>query len=355
MEERKRKKVDDLLIISKKWSTNRGQYTSVERFCSLLKADFAEDHGRLLKMNRRIALMLKNLSSSRCAGNLPLPYNSYSAGIEFFGLKKAWKLRPSYVFFPYGDYDYNYFGFFKRFIACKIIIWTFFSEWELEHRFRNLNHFRRADLILAAGRDQTSYLMKKLPGKKTVYFPMGVDTAFFRESESYEPLRIVQAGHNRRDFETAIKALDLLYQDFPSLRVDFIGVGRVKDTIPPRPYIVIHPFLTDEEMLKVYQAASFQILPVLDGGSSNSLNEGMACGLPLVATRINNMKDYLHPDYSLTFDKGDYTCMYENCRSLLLDPDLRTSMSKAARKAALKYDWKELIHTFYRILEELAD
>jgi glycosyltransferase involved in cell wall biosynthesis len=342
----------NLLIISKKWP-NRGNYTSVERFCHILNPQFEQWHGKKINIPYKIARGIRNASQSKKSEQYSTPYSTASAMHELWGLMEIIRKRPKYIFFPYADYDYNYIGLFKKLLGIKIILWSYFSESELNNRFKSLRHFARADLILAAGHEQVKYLKRNLPGSKIEFFPMGVDTDFFFPSETVDKYRIVLSGVNRRDFDTAYRALDMLFKDYSQLKVDFIGTQAIASELPDRPYLTKHDFLSDTEMRSVYQKANIQILPLIDGGSSNSLNEGLACGLPQIVTDLPNINDYLKDTFCLRVPKSDANELYQNCKRLIEDDLLRHSFGVAAREEAMKYSWKNLTCRFEALIQTL--
>lgn len=342
-----------LQIVSKKWSSGRGSFTSVERFCFLLNPEFEQYHGKRLQIPYRIGQWLKQGSNSRRVAQLPVPYNSYSAQIEFQGIVDAARLKSKYIFFPYADFDYYYMRWARKLLGSKVILWSYFSEWELKHRFTNLNHFKSADLVLVAGKGQYRYMKSQLPFSRVHFFPLGVDTDFFQPAATFDRFTVVHSGANRRDFETLILAFDRLVEVYPQSKLELIGAFSVKEKIPARPYLKIHESLSDTEMLEVYQKANFLVLSVTDGGSSNSLNEGMACGLPVIVTDVTNIADYITDDFAFRFPVKDDLQMCELMIQLIENTVLRQSYSAASRRHALNFDWMKLRDEFLSLLKEL--
>lgn len=63
--------------------------------------------------------------------------------------------------------------------------------------------------------------------------------------------------------------------------------------------------LSSEELLQLYQSSDVLFLPLIDSTANNGMNEAMACGLPIVATRIGGVLDYLGGNYSFIANQGD--------------------------------------------------
>jgi glycosyltransferase involved in cell wall biosynthesis len=346
-------KNQDLLIISKKWGTGRGKYTSLERFCEILDPHFPDYHGQRVLVHPGISRAFKGWTNSKKSVDYTAPYNSYSFELELWGLKQALRKKFRYAFFPYADFDYFYWQYFKKLLGMKVILWTYFSEKELEERFKNLSHFEKADLILVAGRAQLTYLQNHTKKINAHYFPIGVDTDFFKPGKTYDPYRIVHVGNNRRDFTTLIKGMDIVYHEFPQIKLDLIGASNSRDSIPERPYSRIYDHLNDEDYRKILQSSNFAVLSLEDGGSSNSLLETSACGLPLVATNLPNISNYIDDKFSIIFNHGESKNLASNCIKLLNSPQLRNNMSFNARSHSLLFDWKNLRANFNNLLNSL--
>ena len=208
-------------------------------------------------------------------------------------------------------------------------------------------------MVLVAGKTQCEYIRANTKHANAHYFPIGVDTAFFTPASGYKPYRLIHVGNNRRDFSTLITATDIVYQKFPQLELVLIGASASKNIIPERPYVRVDGYLDETEYLQILQSSNFALLSLEDGGSSNSLLETCACGLPLVATRLPNISDYLDDSFSLCFEKEDASALASAALRLLTEENLRNEMALAARKHAESYDWERIRASFEEILQEL--
>ncbi len=173
--------------------------------------------------------------------------------------------------------------------------------------------------MLVAGRSQEAYLRSHAPRARVEFFPIGVDTDFFTPGDHFDPLRLVHVGNNRRDFATLVKGLDL----GPGILSAVEGgldrrLSASKHIIPARPYLTIHEHLNDHDYREILQDCNFSILSLEDGGSSNSLLECMACGLPVVVTDFENISDYINGDFALTYTPGDSTGLCNQSVLLLI-------------------------------------
>jgi glycosyltransferase involved in cell wall biosynthesis len=66
--------------------------------------------------------------------------------------------------------------------------------------------------------------------------------------------------------------------------------------------------------------------------------EALACGLPVVATRVGGIPDIVeHDKVGLLIDKGDVEGLATDLVTLRRDPDRHTRMGKAAQAFAREY------------------
>lgn len=77
------------------------------------------------------------------------------------------------------------------------------------------------------------------------------------------------------------------------------------------------------------------VLPSFAEGTSNSVIEAMAHGLPIVASDVGGLRDLLPPEAGILVPAGDSAKLAEAMQRLASDPELRARMGKAARQRYL--------------------
>ena len=83
------------------------------------------------------------------------------------------------------------------------------------------------------------------------------------------------------------------------------------------PEVEFLPFLNDNEFRDLYRKASVLILPLLEGGSSQTVNEALSSGLPIVTNEFPNLSDYTKTDSVIKHSPGDYKKMANSCLNIL--------------------------------------
>ncbi len=78
------------------------------------------------------------------------------------------------------------------------------------------------------------------------------------------------------------------------------------------------------------------VLPSFAEGTSKSVIEAMAHGIPIIATNVGGLPDLLMPDAGILVPAGDSSALAEAMQRLASDAELRRRMGRAARERYLK-------------------
>jgi glycosyltransferase involved in cell wall biosynthesis len=91
-------------------------------------------------------------------------------------------------------------------------------------------------------------------------------------------------------------------------------------------------FITDEELVRYYSASDFSILPSLWEPFGITLIEAMACGNPIVATKVGGIPEVVTGDcgFIVRPQSSEEIAAAVNC--LIGDENLRKKMAKKARE-----------------------
>jgi len=106
------------------------------------------------------------------------------------------------------------------------------------------------------------------------------------------------------------------------------------------------------------QASDIFVLPTERGareGLSNSLLEAMACGLPVVSTPLDAMKDVVKDGKnSLMVNQGDVGSLQGALERIMSDPALAAALGQAARNTVLeKFSRQSVIKAYLNLFTEL--
>lgn len=328
-----------LMFVYRTWA-RRSRFTSIERFAGLFPNVRHISNQNIPRLPSRLLRLLARSAEQSS-------YSSWSAGLELTALRDLLRYRPRVVHFLYADHDYHYFAKFARHLGTKTVGTFWFSIEEFERRMPRKAHLRKLDLVIASGRKQLDYLQSYVDEEHLAYLPLGVDTDFFIPPMDptfrwQTPHHILQVGINRRDFAVAKQAFSQLRRLMPTLELHMVGCGEAQPFFEGMEGVVFHPMLTDEHLVAIYQRSLVLLLPLLEGGSSNALNEAFATGLPVVATHMPNLEDYVSAECVILCPPGNPDAMADACLTLLKDYDYWRTVSHAARKQSEKFNWRNI-------------
>ena len=196
---------------------------------------------------------------------------------------------------------------------------------------------RKIAVRVAVSEQARSYARTALPGEYRVV-PNAIDTGAYRPApDGRGDPRILFVG--RPDPR---KGLDVLLRAFGRLgggaTLELVGVGPAEVEVGPG--VVAHGLVSDADRIRLLGEADILCAPSLGGESFGVvLLEGMASGLPVVASSIPGYRAVLPPEAGRLVPPGDDAALAEALAELVADPDLRARMGEAGRREAERYDW----------------
>jgi glycosyltransferase involved in cell wall biosynthesis len=184
--------------------------------------------------------------------------------------------------------------------------------------------------------------------------PIGVDTQRFSPSPATRrvPGRIVTIA----SADVPLKGLTPLVEAVARLRaarpVQLVVVASVRPTGPVATLIRRHGLervirftgrLTDDELVRELRTAEVAVIPSLFEAFSLPLVEAMACGTPVVATRVGALPEVAGPDgdAALLVPPGQPAALADAIERVLADPTLQARMGEAGRRRTLaRFSWR---------------
>lgn len=212
---------------------------------------------------------------------------------------------------------------------------------------------RCLDRINVVSRTQAAYFEQFFEEDRVSVILHGVDTDYFSPAASGprdNVFRVLTVGHWLRDWA----AIDAVIERLRGQKdVEFHFVGR-KDPPAHGPANVFHHHnVTDAGLRSLYQQADILFLPLIDSTANNSLLEGIACGLPVVSTKMSSVEEYLPGNEGILVEKYRHDDLAAAILSLRDDEDTRRSMSQQARRRAEELSWRRVAPQFEALYASL--
>ncbi len=197
--------------------------------------------------------------------------------------------------------------------------------------------------------------------------PNGVDTQFSvpaagpRRVNPIPRLLFVGRFQAQKNLLWLIEQLAAIRQaESLSFTLDLVGDGPLRAQLATRvtalqldEVVRFHGWTDRNELLAHYQAADLVINPSVYEGMPNVILEAMACGRPVLASRVpGNDTTIVDRVTGWLYTLNDGTAFSDSVRTLLSQPDITRSLGTAARERAQQvYSWA---HTAQSYLELLA-
>jgi glycosyltransferase involved in cell wall biosynthesis len=190
----------------------------------------------------------------------------------------------------------------------------------------------------------------------------GVDTEYFtpRSAAAGVPdsLDILFVGrlHIQKNVEFLLRQLS--EAAFGKFQLHIVGDGPEKEHLVNvaaaceiGSNVIWHGWRSRAELRGIYQSCDCLVNPSSYEGMPNAVLEAMACGLPVVATRVaGNEELVVHGETGFLFDPGD-TEQFQFAMQQLRESALRRRMGEAARTRALLYSWETAAAQYIELLK----
>jgi glycosyltransferase involved in cell wall biosynthesis len=225
--------------------------------------------------------------------------------------------------------------------------------------------FRAASLVIAVSTPELEWMTPMIPpSTRTIVIPNGIelhrfaghgDGRPFREAHKIAGPMLLYAGRlaiNKR-LEHVIELMPDLLKEFPDLT--FWVVGEDHGMLQPwkaaaakagvEAHVRFLGHVGDDELLEAYRACDVFVLPSDYEAFGIVLLEVMACGKPVVATRVGGVTDIVTDRQTgLLVPYRDRAALKNALVSLLGDSSLRREIGEAARRSVgERFDWDSVV------------
>lgn len=197
--------------------------------------------------------------------------------------------------------------------------------------------------------------------------PIPVDISKYRPKNNFDFKNpsIVFAGSQQQ-----WQGLELIVSGFTMLNTDKANLTLYTRNIPPNIESIIkerkfrgrieQQFVSHDQFIKLLPNHDIFVIPrpsnpVTEITTPIKLIEAMACGLPIVATSVGGINEYIkHRENGYLVEPGDPKTLAEGISEVISNPKLAREMGENARKFAEEhFDYKLIGHQIKSILEQL--
>jgi len=261
---------------------------------------------------------------------------------------------------------------------------TFIDYQSILNILEHLNDFiigksvlKRADRIVTVSKETMKYVLRLGADKsKTSVIYNGVNTVTFHPVNKGESRKKLGLPKNRKiilsvrrlvyknGLDTLIESVPLLTRDHPNILFVVAGKGPSRKLIEDRikelgidSNIKLTGFVPDRLLPVYYDAADYFVLPSASGeGLPLVLLEGMACGLPVIATTVGGTPEIIkHMKNGVLVPPRNPEAMAEAMSKLLSEERLGPTIGEEARKIVEnRFTWAENLRQLQKIYNEFV-
>jgi glycosyltransferase involved in cell wall biosynthesis/SAM-dependent methyltransferase len=242
---------------------------------------------------------------------------------------------------------------------------------------------RRATRIHVLSDFSVSLLWRlyRIPTDRIVKIPGGADLERFRPAPDRRQVRAglglpldrpllltVRNLEARMGLDTLVDAMAILARRAPDAQILVGGAGSQRDALQARvaardldKHVTFLGFVPDDDLIRYYQAADAFVLPTRElEGFGLVTAEALACGTPVLGTRVGAIPELLEPlDPALLFNGHDAETMAADLAAFLerqqRDPAAAVRLRQACRRhAESHYGWPQAVERLEQTLGELA-
>lgn len=220
---------------------------------------------------------------------------------------------------------------------------------------------RRADAVVTLSPEQRSLVVDRYrvrPARVTV-LPNGIADEFYAaatEARPPGPLRLLFVGRLARQKNVPL-LLDVVERLGDEVRLDLVGDGELAAAVTARAsglsQVTMWGPLSGADLVRRYREADLFILTSDREGMPLALLEAMAAGLPVVASDVDGLREFVR-DVGRLVPAGDADGFARTIRELGADEQLRRRLAAASRAAAEPRRWSPLVRRLVEAYAQIA-
>lgn len=223
---------------------------------------------------------------------------------------------------------------------------------------------RKADSVTVISNYLAQYVRSQNPKVPVVTIPNGVDLNKFRPNDNHVYSKTIITSSRlveKNGVGDLIEAMAMVCEKIPDAKLKIIGDGPLRENYK---FKIINLKLKDrvellgevspDEIPQYLANADVFVRPSLSEGLGTAFLEAMASGLPIVATSVGGIPDFLKDGETGLFCKvRNPDDIASKIIKLLEDGDLRNRLIHNGRKLVEeKYDWNKIAEQFRELYEE---
>jgi glycosyltransferase involved in cell wall biosynthesis len=225
-----------------------------------------------------------------------------------------------------------------------------------------------ADAVVAVSNGLREFALQTTPDVPIEVIPNAIELSVFipplhRNGDGLVHLLFVGRFNAFKNVEMLIEAVDCLRaKGVDNFELQLVGEGEQRANVERlvsekglAKYVRLAGWVDRTALIERYRQADLFVTATTWEGMPNTVLEGMACGLPVVATRASGLEELVRDGVNgYLVNLNDPEALADRLASLITNPYERKRMSKESRKIAeQEFDWAYITEAYVRIYERI--
>ena len=272
---------------------------------------------------------------------------------------KQWLKESGQIFhFIYGENNYRYLGHLKSINKNNAIVCTYHTPSKRFHEVVNYKrHINKADAVIVVSTVQKEMFADAISPERVHYVPHGIDVEYFvpkgDREDRVEGMQCLFVGSHLRDLDTLAAAAKIIKDKKEDIKLNVVTSPDYRSLFHGLENVNFCSGISDEELLQMYQTSDLYVMPLLDCTANNGLLEAMACGLPIISTDLQGVRDYVDKKCAILTPRGEVNTLADKIMMLKREQATRKEMSIASRDRALEFRWENIAEKVTNIYNKL--
>ncbi len=272
------------------------------------------------------------------------------------GTRLLWgKIKTPYILEAHHIPGHPRAGSFKE--KVYKYLWTCFAKWDSAKALaiRVVNQKETPAFLIKAG--VTREKIKHIP---SMYIDLDIFKLLLEVEKKYDLVFASRLEKNKGIFNL-VEAVKIVKQQKPNIRLLIIGNGPEREKLKLKTInykletnIIFSGWLeTPYDVAKAYNSAKIFVNPSFNEGGPRVALEAMACGLPVITTKVGLTNDLINDGENGLFTDWNPEDMAKKIIYLLNHLELQEKFSQAGRVIAHQFERKEMIRNYAESLQKL--
>jgi len=225
---------------------------------------------------------------------------------------------------------------------------------------------KKADSIICVNQRARDYYSRYVEEKKIQVIPVGIDVHRFipkRRRKKGSQINLLAVGYFmiRKGFTVLLKTISNLTNKYPDVRLRIVGRGyqeeelkRLVQELGLKGQVEFCGFVPHTQIEHYYQESDIFCNPTMDEPFGQVNLEAMACGLPIVGTKVGALTEIVTSDVGILVEKNNPGEMAQAIEHLIKNKGKRLQMGENARRRIKRfYSWDHIADQYLKLYEEV--